>query len=127
MTEFTNTNATNNTFEQRQELRLNNQLNVIIELGTEEKSEPVLAISQSLDISANGLRVIAHQAIPTECILRCVIRDPENDIQFLLITEVKWCRPYEVEGDYLIGLSLFDAEDTDIVEWKTYIANCCEE
>ena len=69
--------------------------------------------------------VIAPHAVPTDNILRCCIRDAESDRQFLVVTEVKWCRPYNAGGDYLIGLSLFDSEGTDIVEWKEFIAQAC--
>ena len=118
--------ATSAQIEQRQEYRLNNQLAVIIELDSSADQEPTLVISRSLDISANGLRAIAPSAIPTDNILRCCIRDAVSDQQFLLVTEVKWCRPHETTGDYLIGLSLFDSEGTDILQWKEFIARCCD-
>ena len=111
--------------DQRQEYRLDNQLTVIIELGSSTAGEPILVVSKSLDISANGMRVIASEAIATDIILRCCIRDAQHDRQFLLVTEVKWCRPFESEGDYLIGLSLFDSDGTDIVQWKEFIAQIC--
>lgn len=111
--------------EQRQEFRLDNQLTVIIELDSSANGEPTLVITRSLDISANGLRVIANQAVATDIILRCCIRDTGQNRQFLLVTEVKWCRPQAATGDYLLGLSLFDSDGTDIVAWKEYIAQAC--
>lgn len=108
--------------DQRQELRLNNQLTVIVELDSSDSGEPTLVVTKTLDISANGMRVIAHEPIASDIILRCCIRDTETDQQFLVVTEVKWCKPHDTEGDYLIGLSLFDSEGTDIVEWKEFIA-----
>jgi hypothetical protein len=114
---------TNN--DQRQEYRLDNQLTVIIELGSSANGDPLLVVSKSLNISANGLRVIASEAIATDIILRCCIRDTTSDRQFLLVTEVKWCHPHGSEGDYLIGLSLFDSDGTDIVSWKEFIAQSC--
>ena len=111
--------------DQRQELRLNNQLTVIVELDSSDTGEPTLVVTKTLDISANGMRVIASEPIATDIILRCCIRDAENDRQFLVVTEVKWCRPHETEGDYLVGLSLFDSEGTNIVEWKEFIAHHC--
>lgn len=110
--------------DQRQEYRLDNQLTLIIELDSSANGDPTLVVSKSLDISANGMRAISHQAIATDIILRCCIRDETSDRQFLLVTEVKWCRPH-TDGDYLIGLSLFESEGTDIVEWKEYIAHHC--
>lgn len=112
----------NNNSEQRQEFRLNNQLTVIIELNSSANGEPTLVITKSLDISANGLRVISSEPVATDIILRCCIRPADESRQFLLVTEVKWCKPHDTEGDYLIGLSLFDSEGTDIVEWKEHIA-----
>jgi hypothetical protein len=114
-----------NNNDQRQEYRLNNQLTVIIELGSSANGEPVLVVSKSLDISANGLRVIAHEQVATDVILRCCIRDDRSDRQFLLVTEVKWCGPHGSDGDYLIGLSVFESDGTDIVKWKEYIAQQC--
>jgi hypothetical protein len=108
--------------DQRQEFRLNNQLTVIVELDSSDTGEPTLVVTKTLDISANGMRVIANEPIATDIILRCCIRDANNDRQFLVVTEVKWCKPHDTEGDYLIGLSLFDSEGTDIVEWKEFIA-----
>ena len=113
--------------ELRQEYRLNNQLTVVLELGTRDDGEPILLVSQSLDISANGLRVIADRSVGGNSILRCCIRHPPTDTQFLLVGEVKWCLPYNEEGDYLIGLSLFESEGTDIVQWKEFIARSFEE
>ena len=113
-----------NNNDQRQEYRLDNQLTLIIELDSSANGEPTLVVSKSLDISANGLRAIAHDAVATDIILRCCIRDEASDLQFLLVTEVKWCRPH-TNGDYLIGLSLFDSDGTDIVKWKEYIAQRC--
>jgi hypothetical protein len=111
--------------EQRQEYRLDNQLTVIIELGSSANGDPLLVVSKSLNISANGLRVIANEAIATNIILRCCIRDTASERQFLLVTEVKWCHPHGSEGDYLIGLSLYDSDGTDIVSWKEFIAQSC--
>lgn len=110
----------------RQEYRLNNQLTVVLELGSQDNGEPILLVSQSVDISANGLRVIADRAVDSDYILRCCIRHPPTDTQFLLVGEVKWCLPQEDEGDFLIGLSLFESDGTDILQWKEFIAQSFE-
>lgn len=111
--------------EQRQEFRLDNQLTVILELNSSTNGEPTLVITKSLDISANGLRVISSEAVETDIILRCCIRPADESRQFLLVTEVKWCSSQTDSGDYLLGLSLFDSEGTDIVAWKEYIGEIC--
>ena len=109
--------------EQRQEYRLNSQLTIFIELiAAVDKSPGTIVISKSLDISANGLRVISNSDIPTGNILNTCIQLENSDNRFILITEVKWSQPYENNGEYLIGLSLFESENTDIQAWKEFIA-----
>lgn len=113
-----------NNDEQRQEYRLTRALTVFIELGNSTSEEPILVASQSLDISANGLRVITDQALPEGSILRsCVHTDGQR---FVLVTDVKWCSAWKNPGEYLVGLALFESEDTDIQAWKEFIATQCE-
>ena len=109
--------------EQRQEYRLNTQLTIFIELVAAIDTSPgTIVISKSLDISANGLRVISNSDIPTGNILNTCIQLENSENRFILITEVKWSRPYENNGEFLIGLSLFESENTDIQAWKEFIA-----
>lgn len=111
----------------RQEYRLNNQLTVVLELGSLDNGDPILVVSQSLDISANGLRVVADRAVDSNTILHCCIRHTPTDTQFLLVGEVKWTQPQDEHGDYLIGLGLFESDGTDIAQWKEFIAREFEE
>lgn len=113
-----------NNDEQRQEYRLPRALTVFIELGDGAKEEDILVASQSLDISANGLRVITDQELPEGSILRSSVCTA--DTRFVLVTEVKWCSPWQNPGEYLVGLALFESEDTDIQQWKEFIAAQCE-
>lgn len=111
-----------NNDEQRQEYRLTHSLAVFIELGgTDDK--PALVASQSLDISANGLRVIADQPLPQGSILRSCVQTSAR--RFVLVTEVKWSQPWQSAGEYLVGLALFESDDTDIQEWKEFIVTLC--
>lgn len=112
-----------NNDEQRQEYRLPRALTVFIELG-DSRREDILVASHSLDISANGLRVITDQELPEGSILRSCVHTAEA--RFVLVTEVKWCSPWHNAGEYLVGLALFESEDTDIQAWKEFIATQCE-
>jgi hypothetical protein len=113
-----------NNDEQRQEYRLPRRLTVFIELGDGDSENPILVASQSLDISANGLRVITDQELPEGSILRSCVHTDEK--RFVLVTDVKWCNAWHNPGEYLVGLALFESEDTDIQEWKEFIAAQCE-
>lgn len=111
------------TNELRQEYRLDTPLTVYIELIAANTSTPAtIVISQSLDISANGLRVITDRELPIGSILSSCIQLNNSERRFMLSTEVKWSQAHHNKDEYLIGLALFESEDTDIQAWKEYIA-----
>jgi hypothetical protein len=114
------------TEEQRQEYRLDTQLIVFLEVGDDSGQEPVIVISRSLDISANGLRIITDRELAPGSILRSCIQNENATQQFTLITEVKWLQPWQNANEFLVGLALFESEDSNIVEWKEFIANECK-
>lgn len=111
--------------DQRQEYRLETQLSVFLEIGNDENHESSIVISRSLDISANGLRIITDRELPLGSILRSCIQNQDASTQFTLITEVKWQQPWKNTGEFLVGLALFESEDSSILEWKEFIASEC--
>jgi len=111
-----------NTEDQRQEYRLETQLTVFLELGDEAHSEAAIVISRSLDISANGLRIITDRELIPGSILRSCVQTQDVDKRFMLITEVKWLQPWQNAGEFLVGLALFESENSNIQEWKEFIA-----
>ncbi len=111
-----------NTEDQRQEYRLETQLTVFLELGDEAHNETAIVISRSLDISANGLRIITDRELVPGSILRSCVQTQEIDKRFMLITEVKWLQPWHNPGEFLVGLALFESENSNIQEWKEFIA-----
>jgi hypothetical protein len=112
--------------DQRQEYRLETQLIVFLEVGDEQGHEPTIVVSRSLDISANGLRIITDRELTAGSILRSCIQNQTATQQFTLITEVKWSQPWQNPGEFLVGLALFESEDSNIVEWKEFIAGECD-
>jgi len=111
-----------NNDELRQEYRLDTPMTVFIELIAADNDVPsTIVISHSLDISANGLRVITDRKLPVGSIFHSCIQCNDSMQRFILSTEVKWCRAHLQQGEYLIGLSLFESEDTDIQAWKEFI------
>jgi hypothetical protein len=113
------------TEDQRQEYRLETQLTVFLELGDEPDTEPSIVVSRSLDISANGLRIITDRELPAGSIVRTCVQTPDMQQRFVLITEIKWSQPWQNPGEFLIGLAIFESEDSNIVEWKEFIASEC--
>jgi hypothetical protein len=110
------------TEDQRQEYRMETQLTVFLELGDEAHSEATIVISRSLDISANGLRIITDRELVPGSILRSCVQTQDIDKRFMLITEVKWLQPWQNPGEFLVGLALFESENSNIQEWKEFIA-----
>lgn len=114
------------TDEQRQEYRLETQLTVFLEVSDGQDHEPIIVVSRSLDISANGLRIITDRELTPGSILRSCIQNQNATQQFTLVTEVKWLQPWQHSNEYLVGLALFESEDSNIVEWKEFIASECK-
>ncbi|MDN3640670.1 PilZ domain-containing protein [Simiduia curdlanivorans] len=112
--------------DKRQEYRMDEAFTVFIELPSAEPgSDSEIVVTTSLDISANGLRVISHQPLLEGSILSTCIQQRKGDgaaKKFFLVCEIKWCRPYGAKGEYLLGLSLFEAEGSSIADWKEFVA-----
>ncbi len=126
----TSTSSAGGASELRQEYRLVTRETVYLE-EPQGDGPAALLVSNSLDMSANGLRVIADCPLPEGCILQTCVQLKTGE-RFVLVCEVKWSRPYEPDdrpgsalGDYLLGLSLFESEGTDIQQWKEMIALRC--
>jgi Tfp pilus assembly protein PilZ len=112
-----------NIHDQRQEYRFNTPLTVFLELvAADNNSSATIVICQSLDISANGLRVITDRELPEGSILQSCVQLKDASQRFILSTEVKWSQPYKNNGEFLIGLALFESENTNIQEWKEFVA-----
>jgi Tfp pilus assembly protein PilZ len=111
--------------DKRQESRLTTEETVFIELTSAEPGveiPPDIVISNSVDLSANGLRVSVDRDLVIGSILRACVQFRDSPQRFLLVTEVKWCRPHERAGEFIVGLALFESEGTDIQVWKEMIA-----
>ena len=111
------------TREHRQEYRLKSPLTVFLEVASAQDS--AIVICRSLDVSANGLRVISDAALPLGSILRCSVQNHDASARFMLVADVKWVQPWQNTQEFLVGLALFESEGSDIVPWKQYIAQQC--
>ncbi|BFM12552.1 hypothetical protein R50072_27050 [Simiduia litorea] len=113
--------------DKRQEYRIDEACTVFIELPSAEPDQSSeIVVTTSLDISANGLRVISHQPLLEGSILSTCIQQHHASgavKKFFLVCEIKWCRPYDGNGEYLLGLSLFEAEGSNIADWKEFVAS----
>lgn len=107
--------------EQRQEYRLSISEAVYIELEAEQGDDAArILLSRSTDLSANGLQVELDRSLPVGNIYPLCIQLYSPKVRYVLTGEIKWCRPSN--GRYLIGIALFESDDTAIVSWKEEIA-----
>ncbi|MFN3238049.1 MAG: PilZ domain-containing protein [Pseudomonadales bacterium] len=109
--------------ENRVETRLELEETVFIEVLTAaENSAANVVMCSSLDFSANGIQVVVDEDIALNAILRLCIDMPDKDPIFL-VGEVKWKRADTATGGIRLGFMLFDSDDSDIAQWKQFIAD----
>ena len=108
----------------RSETRLDEKVTIFVEVcsdSTNKSSPENIIICSSMDISANGIQVKMDEKVPIGSVLRLLAEVPYKDQALHLIGEVKWI--VEENHQFNIGFELYDAENTDIIGWKSLIAN----
>jgi len=117
--------------DKRQEYRLHRQETVFIEIdgGSFEGQQPAeILISQSLDISANGLQLVVNEPLTPGCIHHIAIQLDEEPKAFKLVAEIKWCREnrnFQEEDNtplWTVGLAILESDDTRLPAWKSLMA-----
>tara|TARA_R110002072_G_scaffold13418_2_gene56130 strand:- start:19823 stop:20179 length:357 start_codon:yes stop_codon:yes gene_type:complete len=109
--------------EHRIETRLELEETVFIEvLSAAAESAANVVMCSSLDLSANGIQVVVDEDIALGSILRLCIDMPEQEPIFL-VGEVKWKRADTASGGICLGFLLFESDDSDIAEWKQWVAD----
>ena len=109
--------------EHRIETRVDKQETIFIEiLSSSTESDGSVVMCTTLDLSANGLQVIVDNEIDVNSILRLCVDLPNMDPLFL-VAEVKWKRADPENEGFRLGFLLFETEDSDIVDWKLWIAD----
>lgn len=108
--------------ELRAESRLASRLDVFLSVPGDGAGEQIL-ITRCLDVSANGLRVLVDHTLTPGTILQAGVRhrSPGFDNPLILIAEVMWAQ--ESHGEALLGLRLFESEDSHIGQWKQAVAS----
>jgi hypothetical protein len=112
----------------RSELRLPHNETLYVELygagmgSTDNVLSASLTVTETADVSANGLQVKMKTVLQTGTIHRlCVIRDSTGE-RFNLIGKVKWQKRLPGSTGYMTGISLFESDETSIAEWKLAVA-----
>lgn len=112
---------------ERKHLRLPLESRVFIELESSlgaMHGGSTVAICNTLDVSAEGLRVALEHELEELAYLQIGIEPPnsaegaESAEPFFLLAQVRWCRPVEeTDHTFLAGLALMPAQGSDIERW----------
>ena len=70
----------------------------------------------TVDVSANGLKVCSEKAVPVGAILDLWVDDSQRPGKFFLASRVRWSRGDS--GTFQLGVELIESTATDIVEWR---------
>ncbi|PKM23224.1 MAG: hypothetical protein CVV10_00280 [Gammaproteobacteria bacterium HGW-Gammaproteobacteria-14] len=105
---------------QRGELRLNARASVFVELPESDEAQAPIMLCRLLDFSANGAQIRIDHALPVGAILRLSAQLPAQYSPLTLVGEVRWVR--QDQGSYLVGFSLYEADQSDILRWKQLVA-----
>ena len=74
------------------------------------------------DISASGLRILVNEEVPVGCSLELWVKVESRPGTFLLKGEVRWIRPAEASGAYVVGVALDPGNTRDSKRWQELLA-----
>ncbi|MCD9459425.1 PilZ domain-containing protein [Marinibactrum halimedae] len=112
--------------EKRSEMRIDATETVYLELTSasyDGKDPARISITESIDISANGLRATTKEPLSQGRLLQIVVQSRESSQRLKLVAEVKWCTALLQNSHYEVGLEVLESDGTDVAEWKSWVAN----
>lgn len=116
----------NNNNEKRQELRLSAQETLFIEVDSgDENTSTQILISNSVDISANGMQVVIDRPLFAGNIHRLCLQLSEPEQRLYLSALIVWSRALADDEGYAIGMQVLESQGTDVQLWKEWIAGRC--
>ena len=103
----------------RSEPRLTDEVAVFIEMQSSPEANPLdnLYLTKTLDISANGLKVLSDLPLPQKSIHQLCVEVAEA--RYYLVGQVAWQSKSE-EG-YALGFLLIESNQTQYSEWQEYV------
>lgn len=112
-----------NLHDKRSEFRLSDEIAVFIEMESapdqplEKNQTPLIGVSKTLDISANGVQILIDSPRPLNSLVQLCLQAAQQ--RFYVIGEVMWLRAAGEE--FLAGFQLLESEHSDIAAWKEFI------
>lgn len=111
------------TGEQRMNYRLGGSESFFIEYQNTGPQEPSkMLLCHSVDLSANGLKVRVGKDLPINAIYAISVETDALEAPLTLAGQVRWRSPIADSDEYFYGIELLESDDTDIAQWKLYVA-----
>jgi hypothetical protein len=111
--------------DKREQPRLDERSTIFIETQAAPDSstqQESILICNSVEISANGLRVCVDEELETGAILQLGIELPEMEQPLYVVGEVRWCSSArEPDRGYYAGFKLLDSDGTDYDIWFSLV------
>lgn len=115
----------------RSEYRLTGSAQVSLELestepeGSDHSTGKILA-ARTRDLSAQGFSLTTREPLMTYALLSAWVNLEGEPDTFRLTVDVVWCRP-AAPGEWLVGLSIQESDDTSCLEWAEAVARAMSE
>lgn len=107
--------------ERRRDKRLNELGTVFIELPEAASEADRILICNSVDVSANGLRVNLDRALDISSIVQLSVALGGAQKPFHLVAETRWCVQASANV-YRAGFQILHSDGTDLSEWQAVLA-----
>lgn len=89
----------------------------VLDCATNPEVKDTTLSSSTLDVSANGMRLIVSGMVPAGSKLELWVEIKGCPGKFLLMGNVRWCRANG--DDYICGVELVESEDvSDLGDWQ---------
>ena len=111
--------------EKRQELRLNAQETLFVEVDSGDQDSTQIIISNSVDISANGMQVVIDRALLVGSIHRLCLQLGVPEQRLYLTAMIIWSRALGDDEGFAVGMQVLESQGTDVLQWKEWIAERC--
>ncbi len=77
---------------------------------------------ETVDLSERGIKIYMSEPISQGTITDILIELTEYDERYFLTAEVKWITSTADDGWYFAGFEIYNAENTDFLQWQEMIA-----
>lgn len=110
--------------ERRAGQRLSEKGAVFIEVMSSSEmrtGQDQILISNTVEISTEGLRVELDRPIEVDTILQLAVKLGKLEAAMYVVGEVRWCSPMADGRSYQAGFQLLESKGTDLETWRALV------